>query len=118
MASNRATYTYVLVSIIAILTLSGFLYNCKNESYIPYEQEPYEHEPYEHEPYEEDTDWEEEYHRDFNPNEKCLCNGVGQKMCANKEALQYSYLEGNTEYKDFSKLQEPIWKSTDFNNYI
>lgn len=109
MPSNTAIYIYVVVSVIAIAALAGFLIKCKNESFSLYDEESF-HTPttafgVKH----EDT-------RDL-----CLCTGGGTKLCANRDKLKASYLEGNTEFQDFGELQKKaggaFWHSTDFNNY-
>ena len=82
---------YIGISLIAIITLSVLLYKCNNSSCSGYRKD------------------------------MCLCTGGGRKVCANRDELKCTYLQGNTEYQDFAANQRsaggPFWHSSDFNLY-
>ena len=90
----KSIYVYVTVSIIAICVLSGFLIKCTNDKCIK---------------------------DNYESRDKCLCTGMGNKLCGNREELIDSYNKGNTEYQDFGEIQKqsggPFWNNTNFNNY-
>jgi hypothetical protein len=94
MPSDTAIYVYVTVSVSIIGLLMILLYRCSKKSCQHYTDKP----------------------RDM-----CLCNGMGGKMCANKQELEDSYNKGNTEYQNFNQIQKnsggPLWKNTDFSCY-
>lgn len=93
MPSNTAIYVYIAVTIIIIGVLSGFLYNCNKKSCQPYTP----------------------------PRDMCLCDGMGGKLCANRQELINSYDKGNTESQDLADIQKkaggPFWRNTDFSCY-
>ena len=87
MPSNTAIYIYVGVSIVIMGVLAVFLINCNNKTCSPY------------------------VHKDM-----CLCDRMGSKLCANKQQLNDSYEQGNTEYQKFQK-PHGFWRSTNFDKY-
>jgi hypothetical protein len=90
----KSIYVYVTVSIIAICVLSGFLIKCTNEKCSK---------------------------DNYESIDMCLCTGMGNKLCHNREEVINSYNKGNTEYQDFGEMQKqaggPFWNNTNFNEY-
>lgn len=92
MVSDTVIYICVAFLTAIIAVLVGFLINCNKKTCSTYA-----------------------------PKDMCICSGMGKKLCSNRDELEASYQNGNTEYRDFTQIQQqgggPLWKDTNFDKY-